>query len=446
MLNNNKNKTIYNNEPGLTWFKNQIGSSEHTYRQSKVNMIQQHLLRNHKVNQRLQHTYNFKGKTFVPAAIILQGIKTCTTFHTAYLVGNPVSITGTPKAVEMMNNCYRKGIYSKTDWQILNDLMTYGNAFEYVFIDNDGVIRSKIFRNRDSYPIYDDNLNYKYFVEYWKNKSNGEEHFVIYYPTHIDTYVNNRLVSSMDNYTGLPIHYAAMDRADYDQFGDSMVLDLIPIQDKIEALLSKLDDAVTTLSLNPVGVITGAKMTETDMVDSNVAGAVLNLEEGNSFSYANAEMDYYSIKYELDQLYQQFNLVACIPSSILGQNNIANVSETSTSMIYELTENRAKQNQNALIEGFQQRWKNVRKLWELTNNSISDEDFDSLNVSFIKSKPVDKKIDMENMKLQYDMGALSKRTIMELSPYTTDSAQELQRLADEGKDIREVVPLEETSE
>lgn len=419
----------------MTWFKNQIGSSEHTYRQSKVNMIQRHLLREHNVNQRLQRTYNFKGKAFTPAAIILQGIKTVINFHTAYLVGNPVSITGTPKAVEQMNNCYRKGIYSKIDWQILNDLITYGNAFEYVYLDNNGVIRSKIFRNRDSYPIYDDNLNYRYFVEHWKSKPKGEEHFVIYYPTHIDTYVNNRLVSSIENYTGLPIHYVTMDKAEYDQFGDSIVLDLIPIQDKIEGLLSKLDDAITTLSLNPVGVITGAKMTETDMVDSNVAGAVLNLEEGNTFDYANATMDYYSIKYEFDQLYQQFNLVAAIPSSILGQNNIANVSENSMSMVYQLTENRGKQNMNSLIEGFRQRWEYIRKLMELTNNPISDDDFESLNVSFNISKPIDTKQNMENMKMQYDMGALSKRTIMELSPYTTDSAQELQRLADEGKSI-----------
>lgn len=442
---NQNNRTIYNNEPGLTWFKNQIGSSEHTYRQNKVNTIQQHLLRNHKVNQRLQHTYNFKGKMFTPAAIILQGIKTVINFHTAYLVGNPVSITGTPNAVEQMNNCYRKGIYSKTDWQILSDLMTYGNAFEYVYLDNDGIIRSKVFRNRDSYPIYDDNLNYRYFVEHWKNKSNGDENYVIYYPTHIDEYVNNRLMSSRENYTGLPIHYAAMEKADYDQFGDSLILDLIPIQDKIEGLLSKLDDAITTLSLNPVGVITGAKMTEADMVDSNVAGAVLNLEEGNTFNYANAEMDYYSIKYELDQLYQQFNLVASIPSSILGQTNIANVSENSMSMVYQLAENRGKQNMNALIEGFHQRWAYIRKLFALTNNPIFDDDFASLNVSFNISKPVDTKMNMENMKMQYEMGALSKRTIMELSPYTADSAQELQRLADEGKSIHDVT-TEETSD
>ena len=228
-----------------------------------------------------------------------------------------------------------------------------------------------------------------------------------------------------------------MDKAEYDQFGDSMMLDLIPIQDKIEGLLSKLDDAITTLSLNPVGVVTGAKITESDMVDSNVSGAVLNLEEGNTFTYTSAEMDYRCIKYELDQLYQQFNLVAGIPSSILGQNNIANVSENSMSMVYQLTENRGKQNMNSLVEGFRERWERMRRLMNLTNNPIYDEDFDSLNVSFNISKPIDTKQNMENMKIQYEMGALSKRTIMELSPYTTDSAQELQRLEDEGKSIRD---------
>lgn len=438
MFNLNK-RTIenYNTEPGLSYFKNQIGSSEHTYRQGKVNAIHKHILREHSVKQRLMNTYNFKGKVFTPAAIVLQGIKSVINFHTAYLVGNPVTITGTPKAVELLNKYYRNGIYSKVDWQILNDLMTYGNAFEYVYLDENQNIKSKVFRNQDSYPIYDDNLNYCYFVEYWKNKQGSDEHFTIYYPTHVDTYFNNRLIESKTNYTGLPIHYTTMDKAEYDQFGDSMMLDLIPIQDKIEGLLSKLDDAITTLSLNPVGVVTGAKITESDMVDSNVSGAVLNLEEGNTFTYTSAEMDYRCIKYELDQLYQQFNLVAGIPSSILGQNNIANVSENSMSMVYQLTENRGKQNMNSLVEGFRERWERMRRLMNLTNNPIYDEDFDSLNVSFNISKPIDTKQNMENMKIQYEMGALSKRTIMELSPYTTDSAQELQRLEDEGKSIRD---------
>ncbi len=424
-------------EPGLSYFKNEIGSSEHTYRQGKVNTISKYLLRQHNVSARAAQKYNFKGKVFTPAAIILQGMKTVVNFHTAYLVGNPVTLTGTPEIVELMNKYYRKGLYTKTDWMILKELLTYGNAFEYVYMDGNGTIKSKVFRNKDSYPIYNDNFEYCYFVEYWKNKADGDEHYTIYYPTHVDTYLNEKLIDSKVNLTGLPIHYVAMDKSDYDQFGDSTLLDLIPIMDKIEALLSKLDDAVTTLSLNPVGVINGARITEKDMIDTNIAGAVLNLEEGGTFGYANAVMDYSCIKYELDQLYQQFNMVAAIPSSIIGQSNIANVSENTTSIIYQLTENRGKENINSLLDGFYQRWENMRHLMTILGENVSDEDFNSLNAAFNVNKPIDTKNNMENMKLQYEMGAISKRTIMEQSPYTTDSAQELQRLAEEGADITE---------
>ncbi len=325
MFNLNQRNKEYTNEPGISYFKKEIAKTEHTFRQSQVRKINRHLQREHSVLNRLNDKYIFKNKEFIPAAIILQGIKTVVNFHTAYLVGNPVTITGTADAVEFINNIYRKGIYSKTDWKILNELMTYGNAFEYVYLDEYNNIKSKVFRNRDSYPIYDENMNYTHFVEYWKSEGNNVEHFNIYYPNHVDSYRNGRLVSSKTNFTGLPIHYSCMNRAKYDQFGDSMILDLIPIQDKVEGLLSKLDDAITTLSLNPIGVLKGSRITEKEMIPTNIVGTVLNLDIDGNFEYANAVMDYNCIKYELDQLYQQFNMIAAIPSSILGQSNIANV-------------------------------------------------------------------------------------------------------------------------
>lgn len=432
-------------EPGLTFFINQIGSSEHIYRQGKVKTIQSHLLRQHNVLNRVRDTYSYKGKTFTPAAVLLQGLKTIVNFHVAYLVGNPVSLTGTPKVVEEMNKVYRNGLYEKTDWKILNELITYGNAFEYVYLDENRKIRSKVFRNKDSYPIYDDNNEYRYFVEYWKNAFDGDEHYVIYYPTHVDTYFNSKLVDSKPNLTGLPIHYVTMDESDYSQFGDSFMLDLIPIMDKIEYLISKLDDAITTLSLNPLLSITGANLGEKDMIDSNIAGAVINLDEGCEAKYVNAVMDYNCIKYELDQLYQNLNMIAAVPSSILGQSNISNVSENTTSIIYQLTENRGKQNIMSLVDGFKSRWEKIRTLLAITGVHISDEDFESLNVSFNINRPVDTKNDFANMKIQYECGAISKRTFIEKSPYTGDSAQELQRLADENKDIFEELPEAETT-
>ena len=65
---------------------------------------------------------------------------------------------------------------------------------------------------------------------------------------------------------------------------------------------------------------------------------------------------------------------------------------------------------------------------ELKNISISDEVFDSINVSFNVNRPVDNKSDMENMKMQYDCGAMSRQTIIDRSPYTTNTALELERI------------------
>lgn len=426
-------------EPSFAWFREEIKQSEHEYRQAQVKKILNHLHRRHQVLDRQKHTFIFKNGTFTPASIVLQGLKTVINFHTAYLVGNPVSLTGTQEAVEHFNKIYSKGLYSKTDWKVLTDLITFGDAFEYVYYDaRTDTIKSKVFRNADCYPIYDEYGEYSYFVENWKDR-NGNQHYTIYFPDHIDTYVNYKLVDSAPNATGLPIHYVGMERGLYDQFGDSMMLDLIPIMDKIEYLLSKEDDAVTTLSLNPILSIQGQKVSEKEMIDSNISGAVLHLDDGQKAEYVNAEMDYSVIKHELDQLYQQFNMVAAIPSSIIGQSNIANVSENTTSIIYQLTENKGKQNMNALIDGFRERWEYMRML----SDPISDDDFYSLNVVFNSSKPVDTANDMANMQMQYNMGAISRRTIMEQSPYTTNAAQEIQRLEDEGKDITDPVADDE---
>lgn len=54
-----------------------------------------------------------------------------------------------------------------------------------------------------------------------------------------------------------------MDKSAYNHFGDSMVNDLIPIVDKIERLLSNMDNTVQTTILSPIGVVTGQRGEET---------------------------------------------------------------------------------------------------------------------------------------------------------------------------------------
>lgn len=414
------------------WFETEIKKNKYIDRISRINSIDEYLRREHKVLSR--PNFEFKEKTFETAKIILQTLKSIIKFHVSYICGNPVSLTGDKEFVSYLNKIYKKGNYTKVDLEVTKDLITYGDAFEYVYMDENYNIQSKIIRNKDSYPIYDSMGKYYSFVEYWKDSETRADHYVVYYPDKVEVYENRKLVDTKANLTGLPIWYSSMDKSKYDKFGDPVILDLIPLMDTIENLLSKLDDAVTTLSLNPLGVVSGQRIDSS--IPNNITGTVLNLEDGSEFKYANADMDRNSIKLELDYIIQQFYAVACVPSSILGQSNVANVSETSITMLYQQTDNVARQYIASLLEGFSKRLFYIRKLMDLKNIPISDEVFDSVNVSFNVNRPVDNKADMENMKMQYDCGAMSRQTIIDRSPYTTNTSLELQRIEDENRVVQ----------
>ena len=421
---------------GDMWFTEEIQKSKYKERITRVNTIDDYLRRQHSVLSRPD--FEWKDKTFTTAKIILQTLKSVVKFHVSYICGIPVSITGDKDLVSVYNKIYKYSNYSKTDLQVAKDIVTYGDAFEYVYMDEVGQIKSKVIRNKDSYPIYDANGNYTHFVEYWKDDDSREDHYVVYYPDKVEVWKGNTLISTADNLTGLPIWYSELDKARYDKFGDAIINDLIPIMDAIENLMSKIDDAVTTLSLNPLGVVTGQRIDSA--IPNSIVGTVLNLEEGSDFKYASADMDRDVIKMELDYLIQQFYAVACVPASIMGQSNVANVSETSITMLYQQTDNVARQYIVCLLEGFMQRLGYIRKLMELKGITVEDEDFESLSIEFNVNRPVDRQSDMENMKMQKEAGAMSIQTMIDKSPYTTDTALEMQRLEAERISGENLVP------
>ena len=417
------------------WFESEIKKNKHVDRISRISSIDEYLRREHAILAR--PNFEFKGKTFETAKIILQTLKSIIKFHSSYIVGNPVSITGDKEFVAYLNSIYKKGNFNKIDLSIAKDLISFGDAFEYLYLDENDNIQSKVIRNKDSYPIYDSMGKYYSFVEYWKDSDTRADMYVVYYPEKAEIYENHKLIDSKINLTGLPIWYSAMEKSKYDKFGDCFPLDLIPMMDTIEHLLSKLDDAVTTLSLNPLGVVNGQRIDSS--IPNNIAGTVLNLEDGSEFKYANANMDANSIKLELDYIIQQFFSVACVPSSILGQSNVANVSETSITMLFQQTDNFARMYIMSLLEGFKTRLKYIRKLMEYQGKTISDEIFDSIDFEFNVARPVDTKADFENMKIQFDAGALSRRTFIDKSKYTTNTPLELERLSDEVNQSSDIV-------
>ena len=102
-------------------------------------------------------------------------------------------------------------------------------------------------------------------------------------------------------------------------------------------------------------------------------------------------------------------------------------------MLYQQTDNLARQYIAAMNEGFEQRLAYIRKLMEYNGQTVTDEVYDSISFSFNVARPVDNAADMENMQIQYNCGAISRQTIIDRSPYTTDTALEIKRIEDESK-------------
>ena len=423
------------------WFQDAVDSTEHMKRISNVIEIKQYLLRMHKILQRKD--FKFKEETYTTAKIVLNTLKSIINFHTSYVVGNPISITGEQEIVKKYNSVYKKGMYTKVDYQIAEDLFTYGNAFEYVYKDGN-VIKSKVIANEDAFPVYDEHENYVAFVEYWQDIENGHKNYIVYTPAMVQVYQDNLLVSEYANLSGLPIHYASLDKSEYNFFGDSALNDLIPIMNQIETLLSKLDDAINTLSMNPLGVSMGQRITDTTPKD--ICGTVLNLEDGGDFKYATAQMDYQNIKLLLDSLTQQLYAIASVPAAVIGQGNIANVSEISLKLLFSQTDNKAKQMIQVLKEGMYKRFEYIRKLLALDSIAFSDDMFDGLDITFTFNRPIDTNSLINELKTQYDMGAISRQTIIDKSPYTVDTSMEIQRIESEQGERNLVLPTDKKEE
>lgn len=358
--------------------------------------------------------FAFKNQKFQTAKIILQSIKPIMDFHSSYICGNPVTISGDAEQSAIVGTVYKKGFYSKTDYDIAKNIYTYGNAYEYVYRDAKGVIRSKIIKCEDGYPIYNADGEYVKFIEQWIDDISNKEHSIVYTPYEVIVYHGNVPVEIYNNPSGLPIHYTSgnMDRSGF--FGVGVAGDLIPIMNEIEALLSKMMDSVTTLSLNPLGVSVGDKVEAT--VDSDVTGAVLNIEAGGDFKWATANLDNEAINTILNNLLSQFYSVAQVPSILYGQNNIANVSETSLQLLFNGADNLAKKTKFNMMEGMLKRVEYFGKLMGLYLGDIG------FNFNF--NRPTDNSVVVEDIRKQIEMGIMSKETGMAVSPYIVDVEEE----------------------
>lgn len=408
----------YGNNP--RWFQEEVIQGNHAKRINDVINNRDYLAGRHKVLLRQDSQY--KGKTLIVRKTILNYAKTVIRFHNTYLLGKPVQLSCKDEnTANTFADIYRLGHYDTVDYQIIDRVNKFGDAYEAIYVDN-GVIKSKVLDNACSYPVYDDIGEYISFIEHWTDAYTAITYWDVYYPNYVEHWNNEDGVEhlvSTERSVGLPIHYHNFNDEDYN-FGLSMLVDIKPIMDDLEDIMSKLGDAIYVNTLNPMPVATGQRIESSIPAD---AGYVLNLDVGD-FKYANCNIDYNTIKLYLDNMKQFLNDVSNIPSVLGSNTNIANISEVSMQILLMMANLNADETKKWLNLGFKERFKRFQKILNMQGISVESD----VDVIYNVSMPVASTEMIANLKALQEMGAISRETIMEKSEIITDVDVEKKRL------------------
>lgn len=406
------------------WFKDEVNKPQHIERISNVIANKNYLRGNHKVKEREDSVY--KGRELITRKTIINYAKTVLDFHTTYMLGNHVTLTGEDATIGVFNDIYKLGNYNRIDFEILDRVLKFGDAYEVVFIE-DGVIKSKVLDSGDCYPVYSDLGEYIAFIENWTDATSNVTYWNVYYPTYVERWSNEggleHMYSSNINVCGLPIHYHNFSDWCY-EFGESLLTDIKPLLDELEDVYSKLGDAIYVNTLNPLPVSTGTRLDSG--IPADATGYVLNLEGGGDFKVVATTMDYNNIKFYVQSLKTMINEVACVPA-VLSNTEVSNISEMSMKMLFHLAGIKAKTNEKWMACGMQERFDKWRTL--LNMQGISANDF--VNIEFNLDMPMDNSELYANLEKMRGMGAISVQTIMENSEYINDANVEKARVANE---------------
>lgn len=408
------------------WFEQEVKQPYHITRVSRALANQKYLKGYHDILSKADVTH--KGTEFKTSKMILQTAKTIINFHTTYVLGRPINIVGSKDMTAKYNSIYRKGKYHKLNFSIIDSLIKFGDIYEYVYIDQaSDKITSRLIDSFDGYPVFNEKMEYVGFIEYYTDVVTSISTYVVYSNEDVKVYTNDggsiSLNDSYINQSGLPVHYTNTDEL----AGVSLLDDIKPVLDKIEVVLNRLDDAVYTLSMNPLGVVSGQSLS--DSANSDGIGFVLSLEDGGDFKWAVAQLDYNSSKLLLDTLTNQLFTIAQVPSIIMGQSNVANVSEVSLKLLFSLAHSKGIENAIYLKDGFEKRNEAIEKLLAFKKITFSEDDFVDVEINF--NRPTDDAELVKMLSTQYVDGAISKQTYIEKSPNVSNATQELNRLSDE---------------
>lgn len=413
----------YNGNP--YWFVDEVKQYHHQAKVMDILNKKEYLSGLHKILKRPVEQYN--GKVYEPRKVVLQYCKTILNFQTSYLLQKPVTLTGEKEAVEAFKKVYKKGKYDRIDFDILNSVVKYGNAYEYVWV-SDGIIKSKLIAPEDSYPVYNHENELIAFIEHYT--VDFADYYSVYYPDRVEKYSNVgtgdlRLIGVFKNVSGLPICYKNQNEMD-SNFGRSDLDDFVNIIDSMEDLISKFTDSFYKHH-NPIPVVIGQQL-KGDGLNPNIVGGGIVLDDGADFKMISNQLDYKSFETIYNTLKQALLDISNTPAVSLNSQDVSNLSEVSIKLLFSLADIKAGLNEKYLREGMEQRFEKVRGILERVGVTMSDDTFDTLGVVFQYSRPQNEKDIIDNLKTLKEMGGISTESLLEVSPYTNDVNQELQRL------------------
>jgi hypothetical protein len=160
-------------------------------------------------------------------------------------------------------------------------------------------------------------------------------------------------------------------------------------------------------------------------IPADATGYVLNLDNGD-FKTVSTMMDYNTIKLYLDNVKQFLNDIACIPSALGSNTNIANVSEVSLKMLFHMANIKAQETEKWLNIGMQERFKKFKEILNMQGIKVNG----NCEVEYNLSIPVATDEIVKNLKAMKEMGAISIDTIMEKSGMIGDVSAEKSRLSE----------------
>ncbi len=406
------------------WFVEHVSEPSQQMRVQDIHSKKEYLNGSHAILN--SPSYNYNGKQYNPRKLVVSYAKTLLNFQKSFLLSKPVVFTGKERVVKAINEINRKGKMDRINTKILHNLLAYGEAYEYLYIQ-DGKIKSRVIDSEEGYPLYDHNEELMAFVQSYVN--DGISYYVVYEKDTVREYNNEggevHLIGEYTNLSGLPVIYKTDNELSHTK-GKSELDDWIFILDEIENLLSKFTDTVYK-NMNPIPIAVGQEL-KGNGIASNIVGMGIQLDDGSDFKFASIQLDVEAFNSLYDRLIQSLFDISSTPNVAMNKAEIANVSETSIRILYSLANVKAKINENYMRDGLEERLNKYRVLLGYLGKNFTNNEFETLDIQFAYDVPSNDTEVINNLKTLYDMQSISIETLLDKNPYVNDTQQEMERI------------------